>query len=324
MKKPILVVTSHFIKPVEARIESHYEVRRKADGTAFTRDELLAAAGGAGAMLITPFDRLDAEFFRRVSPSVKVISTYSVGVDHIEMHAAAERNIAIGYTPAEVTDATADIAMLLILGASRRAFEAQELVRSGQWTITRAGALLGWQVTGKNLGIFGMGRIGQAVAKRARGFGMNIHYSNQHQLPSEKAGDAVFHADPLELVKVSQVLTLNAPETPATHHFLNAKTIALLPEHAIIVNTARGGLIKDDDLIEALKSGRVAAAGLDVYEGEPKLNPGYVELKTTFLLPHIGTATIESRTNMGMVALDNIDAVLNGTPAPSLVKTDSF
>jgi lactate dehydrogenase-like 2-hydroxyacid dehydrogenase len=321
MKKPILVVTSHFIKPVEARIESDYEVRRKIDGTLFTRDELLAAAEGADAMLIVPFDRLDAEFFSRVSPSVKVISTNSVGVDHIDMHAAAERNIAIGYTPAEVTDATADIAMLLLLGASRRAFEAQELVRSGEWTIPRAQALLGWQVTGKNLGILGMGRIGQAVAKRARGFGMKIHYSNSHQLPAEKAGGAVFHADPLELVKVSQFLSLNAPETPTTHHFLNAKTIALLPEHAIIVNTARGGLIKDDDLIEALKSGRVAAAGLDVYEGEPKLNPGYVELKNMFLLPHIGTATIESRTNMGMVALDNIDAILNGTPAPSLAKS---
>jgi lactate dehydrogenase-like 2-hydroxyacid dehydrogenase len=318
MKKPVLVVTSHFIQPVEARIDSNYKVRRKTDGTLFTRDELLAAAEGADALLITPFDRLDAEFFGRVSPSVKAISTTSVGFDHIDMHAAAERNIAIGYTPAEVTDATADIAMLLLLGASRRAFEAQELIRGGRWTIPRAQALLGWQVTGKHLGIFGMGRIGQAVAKRARGFGMKIHYSNPHELPAEKAGDAVFHEDPLELVKVSQFLSLNAPETPTTHHFLNSETIALLPEHAIIVNTARGGLIKDDDLIDALKSGRVAAAGLDVYEGEPHLNPGYAGLKNTFLLPHIGTATIESRTNMGMVALDNIDAVLRGTPAPSL------
>jgi lactate dehydrogenase-like 2-hydroxyacid dehydrogenase len=321
MKKPVLVVTSHFIKPVEARIESEYEVRRKVDGPAFTRNELLAAAEGADAMLIRPSDKLDAEFFRRVSPSIKVISTYSVGLDHIDIQAAAERNIAIGYTPAEVTDATADIAMLLLLGASRRAFEAQELVRRGDWTVARgAGSVLGWQVTGKNLGIFGMGRIGQAVAKRARGFGMKIHYFDLQQLPVEKAGDAVFHTDPLELVKVSQFLTLHAPETPTTHHFLNARTIALLPAHAVVVNSARGGLIKDDDLIEALKSGRVAAAGLDVYQGEPNLNPDYVALKNTFLLPHIGTATIETRTKMGMVALDNIAAVLNGTPAPSLAQ----
>ena len=318
MNKAILVVTSCFTKPVDARIEEDYEVRRKADGTLFTRDELLNASKGADAILVTPFDRLDADFFRQVSSSVKVISTYSVGTDHIDLHAAADRDIAIGYTPAEVTDATADIAMLLLLGASRRAFEAQELVRSGEWTITRASALLGWQITGKILGILGMGRIGQAVAKRARSFGMKIHYSNPHQLSEETAGDAVFHADPVELLKVSQFLSLNAPETRETHHFLNAKTIALLPQGAIVVNTARGGLIQDEDLIEALKTGRLAAAGLDVYEGEPKLDPAYIALKNTFLLPHIGSATIESRTNMGMAALDNINAVLNGRPAPSL------
>jgi lactate dehydrogenase-like 2-hydroxyacid dehydrogenase len=320
MKKPILVATSRFIKPIDARIEKEYEVRRKTDGTLFTRDELLAASEGADAILITPFDRLDAEFFGQISFSVKVISTYSVGIDHIDMHAAAERNIAIGYTPAEVTDATADIAMLLLLGASRRAFEAQELVRSGEWTIPRAGALLGWQITGKTLGILGMGRIGQAVARRAQGFGMKIHYSDPHQLPEKMASDAIFHADPLELLKVSQFLSLNSPETAVTHHFLSAKTISLLPQGAIVVNTARGGLIKDEDLIEALKTGWLAAAGLDVYEGEPKLNPGYIGLKNAFLLPHIGSATIESRTNMGMVALDNIDAVLNGRHAPSLAE----
>lgn len=320
MKKPILVVTSRFINPIDTRIEKEYEVRRKTDGTLFTLDELLAASEGADALLVMPFDRLNADFFRKVSSTVKVISTYSVGTDHIDMKAAAERNIAIGYTPSEVTDATADIAMLLLLGASRRAFEAQELVRSGEWTIPRAGALLGWQITGKTLGILGMGRIGQAVAKRAQGFGMKIHYSNPHQLSEEIADGAVFHADPIELLRISQFLSLNAPETAATHHFLNAKTISLLPQGAIVVNTARGGLIKDEDLIEALKMGRLAAAGLDVYEGEPKLNPAYIGLKNTFLLPHIGSATIESRTNMGMVALDNIDAVLNGRPAPSLAK----
>ncbi len=319
MKKPILVVTTQFVQPVETRIANEFEVRRKADGTPFQHDELLAAADGADALFVTPFDKLDADFFKRVSPSVKVISTYSVGLDHIDLKAAAQRHIAIGYTPNAVTDPTADIAMLLLLGASRRAFEAQELVRSGEWTVARSGALLGWQLTGKVLGILGMGRIGQAVAKRARGFGMKIHYSNVQQLPEEKAGDAIFHADPLELLRVSQFLSLHAPETPDTHHFLNAKTIALLPPGAIVINTARGGLIVDDDLIAALKSGHIAAAGLDVFEGEPKLNPGYVGLKNTFLLPHIGSATVESRTLMGMIALDNIQAVLTGKPAPSLV-----
>jgi lactate dehydrogenase-like 2-hydroxyacid dehydrogenase len=319
VNKPVLVVTAHFVEPVETRINNEFEVRRKLDGTRFQPGELLAAAEGADALFITPWDRLDADFFKRVSPSVKVISTYSVGVDHIDLQAAAQRHMAVGYTPAAVTEATAEIAMLLLLGASRRAFEAQELVRTGEWTLARSGALLGWQLTGKVLGILGMGRIGQAVAKRARAFGMKIHYSDPHQLPEENVGDAVFHADPLELLRVSQFLSLHAPETDNTHHFLKARTIALLPPGAVVINTARGGLIADDDLIAALKTGRVAAAGLDVFEGEPRLNPGYVELKNTFLLPHIGTATVESRTNMGMVALDNIDAVLAGKPAPSLV-----
>src|SRR6202040_2884433 len=172
----------------------------------------------------------------------------------------------------------------------------------------------------KILGILGMGRIGQAVAKRARGFGMKIHYSNVQQLDEEKAGDAVFHDDPLELLRVSQFLSLHAPETPETHHFLNAKTIALLPPGAIVVNTARGGLVVDTDLIAALKSGRVAAAGLDVFEGEPNLNPEYISLKNTFLLPHIGSATVATRLAMGILALDNVDAVLNGRPAPTLVQ----
>jgi lactate dehydrogenase-like 2-hydroxyacid dehydrogenase len=179
--------------------------------------------------------------------------------------------------------------------------------------------LLGWQVGGKILGIFGMGRVGQAVARRARGFGMKIHYSNSSRLPDEVAGDAVFHESFRDLLRESQFLSLHAPETPETHHFLNAETIKLLPKGSIVVNTARGGLVADEDLIAALKSGQIAAAGLDVFEGEPKLHPGYLGLKNTFLLPHIGSATMETRTRMGMLALDNIDAVLAGKPAPSLV-----
>jgi len=179
--------------------------------------------------------------------------------------------------------------------------------------------LLGWQVGGKVLGILGMGHVGQAVARRARGFGMKIHYYDTSQLTAEIAGDAVYHEDPSDLLRVSQFLSLHAPETPQTRHFLDSKTISLLPPGAIVVNTARGGLVVDDDLIAALKSGRVAAAGLDVFDGEPKLHSEYVSLKNTFLLPHIGSATIETRTAMGMLALDNVEAVLNGRPAPTPV-----
>jgi lactate dehydrogenase-like 2-hydroxyacid dehydrogenase len=320
MTKPILVVTSRYPKEVEDRIDRDYTARRNPDQSLFTQQKLLSTAEGADALFITPADRLDSEFFQKVSPTVKIIATYSVGFEHIDLEAAARRNIPVAYTPGVNSEATADIAMLLLLGASRRAYEAQELVRTGAWKQPLGSdMLLGWQVGGKVLGILGMGRVGQAVARRARGFGMTIHYSNASQLPAEIAGDAVYHKDPSDLLRASQFLSLHAPETPQTRHFLNSKAISLLPPGAIVVNTARGGLVVDDDLIAALKSGRVAAAGLDVFEGEPKLHPEYVSLKNTFLLPHIGSATIETRTAMGMLALDNVEAVLNGEPAPTLV-----
>ena len=309
MSKPVLVVTTHHVKEVEERIDQHYDARRNPNEAPFGRQALLAASDGADALFITPVDRLDAEFFKSVSPSVRVIATYSVGFEHIDLAAAARRKIAIAYTPGINSEATADIAILLMLGASRRAYEAQEILRTGAWRPTSSNELLGWQV----------GRVGQAVARRARGFGMKIHYSNSSRLPDEVAGDAVFHESFRDLLRESQFLSLHAPETPETHHFLNAETIKLLPKGSIIVNTARGGLVVDEDLIAALKSGQIAAAGLDVFEGEPKLHPGYLGLKNTFLLPHIGSATVETRTAMGMLALDNIDAVMAGEPAPSLV-----
>jgi lactate dehydrogenase-like 2-hydroxyacid dehydrogenase len=318
--KPTLVVTSRYPKVVEDRIDRDYSAKRNPNQLPFTQQDLLRTAEGADALFITPADRLDSAFFEKVSPTVKIIATYSVGFEHIDLEAAARRKIAVAYTPGVNHEATADIAMLLLLGASRRAYEAQELLRTGAWKPLSPDMLLGWQVGGKVLGIFGMGRVGQALARRARGFAMKIHYCNNSELPAEIAGDAVYHRDPSDLLRVSQFLSLHAPETPETHNFLNSKAISLLPPGAIVVNTARGGLVADDDLIAALKSGRIAAAGLDVFAGEPKLNPEYVSLKNTFLLPHIGSATIETRTAMGMLALDNVDAVLNGTPAPTPVR----
>ena len=320
MTKPTLVVTSRYPKVVEDRIDRDYSAKRNPNQLPFTQQDLLRTAEEADALFITPADRLDSAFFEKVSPTVKIIATYSVGFEHVDLEAAARRKIAVAYTPGVNHEATADIAMLLLLGASRRAYEAQELLRTGAWKPLSPDMLLGWQVGGKVLGIFGMGRVGQALARRARGFAMKIHYCNNSELPAEIAGDAVYHRDPSDLLRVSQFLSLHAPETPETHNFLNSKAISLLPPGAIVVNTARGGLVADDDLIAALKSGRIAAAGLDVFAGEPKLNPEYISLKNTFLLPHIGSATIETRTAMGMLALDNVDAVLNGRPAPTLVR----
>jgi lactate dehydrogenase-like 2-hydroxyacid dehydrogenase len=319
MTKPILVVTTRYTQEVEDRIDRDYNARRNTNRLPFSLEGLISAVDGADALFITPADRLDSEFFQKVSSTLKIIATYSVGFEHIDLKAAARRNIPVAYTPGVNNEATADIAMLLMLGASRRAYEAQDLVRTGAWKPLSPDMLLGWQLGGKVLGILGMGRVGQSVARRARGFGMKIHYSNASKLSAEIAGDAVYHEDPSDLLRASQFLSLHAPETPQTRHFLNAKTIGLLPPGAIVVNTARGGLVVDEDLIAALKSGRIAAAGLDVFEGEPKLNPQYLSLKNTFLLPHIGSATIETRTAMGMLALDNVDAVLNGRPAPTLV-----
>jgi lactate dehydrogenase-like 2-hydroxyacid dehydrogenase len=324
MTKPILVVTSRYPKDVEDRIDRDFSARRNPKQFPSSQQGLLSAAEGADALFITPADHLDSEFFQKVSSTVRIIATYSVGFDHIDLEAAARRKIPIAYTPGVNNEATADIAMLLLLGASRRAYEAQELVRTGAWRPLSPDMLLGWQVGGKVLGILGMGRVGQAVARRARGFGMKIHYHDRSELPAEIAGDAIYHQDPSDLLRASQFLSLHAPETPQTRHFLNAKTISLLPLGAIVVNTARGGLVVDDDLIAALKSGRVAAAGLDVFEGEPRINPEYVSLKNTFLLPHIGSATIQTRTAMGMLALDNVEAVLNGRPAPTLVSDLSW
>jgi lactate dehydrogenase-like 2-hydroxyacid dehydrogenase len=318
LSKPILVVTYRLTDAVEERIARDF-VSRYPQADTFTTEELLAAAEGADALLVTSVNKLGASFFERVPSSVKVIATFSVGYEHIDLAAAAARKIPISNTPGVLTDATADIAMLLLLGASRRASEGQELMRADKWKGFRPTDLLGWQLTGKVMGIYGMGRIGQAVAQRARAFGMKIHYCNRSRLAAEIEGDAVFHESPQELLGVSQFLSVHAPSTPETRHFLNAQTLALLPKGVVVVNTARGGLVNDDDLIAALKMGQVAAAGLDVFEGEPNIHPGYKELPNVFLLPHLGSATVETRTAMGMLALDNIDAVLAGRKAPTLV-----
>ena len=318
MGKLILVVTYRLTEEVEERIAREFDARYP-KGDPFTTEELLGAADGADALLVTSVDKLGASFFERVSSSVKVIATFSVGYEHIDLAAAATRGIAIANTPGVLTDATADIAMLLLLGASRRASEGQELVRTDRWSGWRPTDLLGWQLGGKVMGIYGMGRIGQAVAQRARSFGMKIHYCNRTRLATEVEGDAVFHESPVDLLGVSRFLSLHAPSTPETRHFLNAQTLALLPQGAVVVNTARGGLVNDDDLIAALKTGQIAAAGLDVFEGEPNIHPGYRGLPNVFLLPHLGSATVETRTAMGMLALDNIDAVLAGRKAPTLV-----
>jgi lactate dehydrogenase-like 2-hydroxyacid dehydrogenase len=320
MTKPILVET-HAPLPgdAEERVKRDYDVRQAKSPESLTTGGLVSLADGAAALLITLADRLGADFFDRVSPSVKIVATRSVGYDHIDVEAAARKGIAVGYTPGVLTDAVADAALLLMLGASRKAYEAQQFLRAGEWAHGQPVGLFGRQLTGKVLGIYGMGRIGQAVAQRARAFGMEIHYSDRHQLPDDVAQGAVFHQDPRDLLRVSEFLSLHAPATKDTYRFLDADTIGLLPRGAIVVNTARGDLIDDDDVFSALADGRLAAVGLDVFEHEPSIDPRYFTVQNAFLMPHLAAATIETQTAIAMLALDNIDAVLEGRPAPTLV-----
>jgi glyoxylate reductase len=317
--KPRVLVTRKLPDAVEERLKRDYQPILNLDDKLYSADELLAACKGCDALLPSPTDKLTAQLIEQLPDSVRAIATFSVGYEHIDLNACKARGIVVGNTPDVLTDATADIALLLMLGAARRAYEGERMVREDTWGAWEPTGMLGVDMTGKRLGVYGMGRIGQAVAKRARAFDMTIHYHNRSRLAPELEQGAVFHARAEDMLPHCDFLSINAPASPETNGFLNAERIALLPDGAIVVNTARGPLIDDEALIAALKSGKVRAAGLDVYTGEPKINPGYRPLKNTFLLPHLGSATTETRNAMGFRALDNLDAFFAGRPLPSRV-----
>jgi len=310
--KPVVVVTRKLPEAVESRLRRDYEPRFNDDDHVYASEELIETAEGADALLICHSERLDAETLSKLPSSVKAIANFSVGVDHVDLDAARERGLVVTNTPDVLSDATAEVAILLMLGAARRASEGERLVRGATWRVWSPAFMVGIQITGKRLGVVGMGRVGRVTARRGRGFDMAVHYHNRRRLPEETEEGAVYHEDLGELLGVSDVLSLHCPATPETQNLLDRDRIALLPEGAIVVNTARGALVDDDALIEALRSGRVAAAGLDVYHGEPDIHPGYRELENTFLLPHIGSATRETRDAMGFRALDNLDAFFSG------------
>lgn len=297
---------------VHARLVMDYDATTNVDDHVFSRDELQAKANGHEGMIVTGSERLDAAALAALPRELRIIATFSVGYDHIDIAAAKERGIAVTNTPDVLTDATAEIALLCMLGAARRAAEGQRLIAQRAWKTMSTTLLVGVQLTGKRLGIYGMGRIGRAVAQRARGFGMEIHYYNRRRLAPELELGAIYHEDASSLLSVSQFLSLNAPSTPETLNFLNAERIAQLPDDAVVVNTARGNMVDDEALIAALRSGRVRAAGLDVFAGEPKHHPAYLELDNVFMLPHLGSATRETRDAMGFCCLDNLDAFFAG------------
>jgi glyoxylate reductase len=249
--------------------------------------------------------RFDRQVIDKLPTSVKMIATYSVGHDHIDLSAAVDRGVAVFNTPGVLSDAVADAAMLLMLGAARRATESIALLREGRWTGWSPGQLIGVGLGGKTLGILGMGNIGRRIAYRARAFGMHIAYHNRREIASDS--DARFYADPRELIAESDVIVLAWPSTPETRYFIAADTLDLAKRAMILVNIGRGDLVKDEDLIAALRDGRIFAAGLDVFDNEPELHPEYLLLPNAFLLPHIGSSTWDARLAMADVLVDAVE-----------------
>ena len=317
MAKPVLFITRRLPARIEALAEQDYDAWLTLSDVAIS--DLPTRAEGAAAILCCPGDVLDAEAIAALPDSVKVIGTFSVGYDHIDVEAARARGLKLCNTPDVLSVATAECAMLLVLAAARRAGEGERLVRSGTWQGWAPTQLLGTQVSGRRLGIFGMGRIGREIARMARGFEMEIHYRDMTRLPPDLEQGAKFHDNDDSFLPLCQVLSMNAPGGEGTRHWLDADRIAKLPDGAVVVNAARGTLVDDDALIAALRSGKVAAAGLDVYNDEPKVHPEYLALENVVLLPHLGSATTETRDAMGRVVLSGIGALLAGETPENMV-----
>ena len=315
---PTLLVTRRLPAAIEARAAKDFDARLTASDTPM--QDVIAQAAGADAVICCPGDAFDATLIGALPDTVKVIGTFSVGYDHVDVAAARARGIAVVNTPDVLSVATAECAMLLILAAARRAGEGERLVRSGGWLGWAPTQLMGTLVSGRRLGIFGLGRIGRELARMARGFNMEIHYHDVARMPPELEAGAIFHPTDATFLPICDVLSLHAPGGAGTMHWLNAQRIAAMPRGAIVANAARGTLVDDTALIAALRTGHIAAAGLDVYAGEPRMNPAYRELENIVLLPHLGSATTETRDAMGHLVLDGIKAVLAGQTPGNLVK----
>ncbi len=310
--KQTVLVTRKLPEAVEDRLRRDYDARLNPDDRFYPSDELIALADGADAILPCHTENLSADVIARLPESVRAIVNFSVGVNHVDLDAAKARGIVVTNTPDVLSDATAEVALLLMLGAARRASEGERLVRGAEWRDWSPAFMVGIQMTGKRLGIIGMGRVGQVTARRARGFDMTVHYHNRRRLAPETEAGAIYHETLEDLLPSCDFLSIHCPAIPETEGLLDAARIALLPDDAIVVNSARGGIVDDEALIAALRSGKVAAAGLDVFNNEPDIHPAYRELENTFLLPHIGSATRETRDAMGFPALDNLDAIAAG------------
>jgi lactate dehydrogenase-like 2-hydroxyacid dehydrogenase len=310
--KPVILVTRKLPQAVEDRLRRDYDPRLNPEDVLYSSDEIVERAKDVDAILPCHTEKFTAKVIARLPKRVRAIANFSVGYDHVDIEAAKARGLIVTNTPEVLSDATAELTLMLMLGAARRASEGERLVRTHAWKDWSPSFMVGTQVTGKRLGILGFGRVGRVVAKRARGFDMEIHYNDLQRLPPEVEKGAIYHQTPEDLMPHCDFLTLHCVSSPKTFKLLNAERIALLPDGAIVVNASRGAVIDDDALIAALKSGKLTAAGLDVYNNEPDIHPEYRQLPNVFLMPHIGSATKETRDAMGFRALDNLDAIFAG------------
>jgi glyoxylate reductase len=303
MKK--ILVTRNLLEENEKRILQLFDAKLNKEDKLYSPEEVIALSENCDGILSFTTSVLNREIINKLSDSVKIIANYAVGFGNIDIDSAKKRGIVVTNTPHVLTDATADISILLLLGASRRAYEGRKAAEQQNWTWS-ASLLLGKQMSNRKLGILGMGRIGRAVAQRAKGFGMEIHYHNRSKLSPDLELGAIYHSDIKSLFAQSEFLSINCPATPDTINLLNEETIKYLPDGAVVANAARGDVINDDAMIKAMKSGKIFALGLDVYNGEPKINEEYLKLNNLFLLPHLGSATKVTRIGMGDRAIDNL------------------
>ncbi|MEM1382908.1 MAG: D-glycerate dehydrogenase [Pseudomonadota bacterium] len=311
-EKPVIWIARRLSDATLARAERDYDCIVNHDDGLSSAEDLIAMSARVDGIVPCHSEHFSAEVAARLDPRLKIIANHSVGVDHCDLSALKARGIAVTNTPDVLSDATAELTMLLMLGAARRAVEGDRLVRTGAWDFWSPSFMVGKEVTGSRLGIVGMGRVGRAFAEKARGFRMEIHYYNRSRLPAEMEQGATFHESLETLLPLSDFLSLHCPATPETKGFMNAERFALLPDGAVMVNAARGALVDEAALVAALESGRLAAAGLDCFAVEPGGNPDFAPHESIFMLPHIGSATVKTRDAMGFRALDNLDAFFRG------------
>ena len=326
LRKPRVVVTRKLPVAIETRMMELFDVRLNMEDAPMSGPALKAAVTDCEILVPTVTDPIDADVLSAAGPDLKLIANYGTGVDHIDLEAARRRGIMVTNTPDVLTEDTADMAMALILAVPRRLAEGDRVMRRGQWPGWSPTWMLGHRIHGKRLGIIGMGRIGQALARRARGFGISIHYHNRNRVHPETEAEleATYWESLDQMLARVDIVSINCPHTPATYHLLNQRRLKLLQPHAFLVNTSRGEVIEGEALIRLLEHGDIAGAGLDVFENEPAVDSRLTAMDNVVLLPHMGSATVEARLDMGERVLINMKAFADGHRPPDRVLADEF